>query len=166
MNMEKELVTTKIIVSQKDFLKNETLYSDDRILDSFTKRALYTTECLFQRDFSRLNPDRTGVVLSTRTGVYKSIEEAAEAIIEKGYRGMNPSRFPNVMLSTALARLTILCNVHGPCCVFYDEEDYVRDAMEYCKLQIRSGNSEAMILICTDETGNSEGYFIREEEIV
>lgn len=165
MNMKRKLLITKIIVSQKDFLENKTLYPDDRILDSFTKRALYTAESLFQRDFSGLNPDRTGVVLSTRSGVYKSIKEAAEVIKEKGYRGMNPSRFPNVMLSTALSRLTILCNVHGPSCVFYDEEDYVREAMEYCKLQIESENSEAMILICTDETGNSEGYFIREEGI-
>lgn len=166
MNMEKKLVVTKIIVSQEEFSESKASYPDDRILDSFTKRALYTAESLFQRDFSQLHPDKTGIVLSTRTGGYKSIEEAAEIIREKGYRGINPSRFPNVMLSTALARVAILCNVHGPSCVFYDEEDYIRDAMEYCKLQIRAGNSEAMILICTDETGSSEGYFIREEEII
>lgn len=164
--MKKELFITKYKVSQQEFSENEASYPDERILDSFTKRALYTTESLFQRDFSRLNPDRTGVVLSTRTGVYKSVEEATKVIREKGYRGMNPSRFPNVMLSTALARVAILCNVHGPSCVFYDEEDYVRDAMEYCKLQIQTGNSEAMILICTDETGNSEGYLIREDEMI
>lgn len=161
--MKKEPIIKKSIILQKDFSQDKISHPDDRIMDRFTKRVLYTAECLFHYDFSELNQERTGVVLSTRVGVYKSVEEVAKVIREKGYRGINPSRFPNVMLSTALARLAILCNVHGPSCVFYDEEDYEMDAMEYCKLQIRAGNSEAMILIYADETGNSEGYFIQGE---
>ena len=138
-------------------------HPDERIMDNFTKKVLYTADVLLNSDFSQLNQEKTGVVLITGNGIYKSLKEIADAIRENGYKGINPSFFPNVMLSTALARLAILCQVHGPSCAFYDEKADKNDAMEYCKLQIQAGNSEAMILISADEEGNSEGYFIQGE---
>lgn len=159
--MKEPLMIDKIVISQKDFLQYEFTHPDERIIDYFTKRALHTAEFLFRADFSQLDSEKTGLVLSTRRGVYRSLGEIAEAIREKGYKGINPSFFPNVMLSTTLARLAILCNVHGPSCVFYDEEENDKDAMEYCELQIQLGNCEAMILICADETDCCKGYFMR-----
>lgn len=159
--MKESLIIDKVVIWEKDFLQYEFLHPDGRIIDYFTKRALHTAEFLFRADFSQLDSEKTGLVLSTRRGVYRSLGEIAEVIREKGYKGINPSIFPNVMLSTALSRLSILCNIHGPSCVFYEGKENEKDAMEYCKLQIQLRNCEAMILICADEADCCKGYFMR-----
>lgn len=151
----------KMITMEIDFEQYAFSHPDERTMDSFTKRVLYTAERLFHADFSQLNRENTGIVLSTRSGVCRSLNQIAEAVRENGYKGINPSRFPNVMLSTALARLAILCNVHGPSCAFYDGDDNDNAAMEYCELQLQLGNCEAMILICADETGPTKGFYMR-----
>lgn len=151
----------KMLTMESNLEQYAFSHPDERMMDSFTKRVLYTAECLFHADFSQLDRENTGIVLSTSDGICRSLMQIAEAVRENGYKGINPSRFPNVMLSTALARLAILCNVHGPSCVFYGGDDNEKAAMEYCELQIQLGNCAAMVLICADETGPTKGYYMR-----
>lgn len=135
-----------------------------RTMDRFTRRALFTADSLFHGDFSKIDGKRTGIALQTCAGSAASLKEIYNCVHLYGYKGINPSFFPNVMLSTALSHLAIFLQVHGPACTFYSPDQSGRDALEYCKLQLHLKRCTAMILICADESGPLTGaYFIRKD---
>ena len=115
-------------------------------------------------DFSELESESTGAVISTKTGPYRSVKTISEIIKRDGYKGINPGRFPNVMLSTALSRLVKYLDIHGPACAFYDSDKNHRDAEQYCQVQLNSHRCRGIVLICADENGESIGkYFIKKK---
>jgi 3-oxoacyl-[acyl-carrier-protein] synthase II len=154
------IVDKSVTITEEDYSRNTFQLLDDRIMDVFTKKVLYTVNQLFSGDFTTLDIDTTGAVISTRTGAYTSLNKLSESIRNSGYKGINPSLFPNVMLSTALSRLAIYCGIHGPTCAFYDREGKGKDAYDYCVNQIQSNNCKVMILICVDEVGDCRGSLI------
>lgn len=148
-------------ISEHDYRKRIAALPDERTADIFTKKILYTAAVLFDFDFSELNKENTGAVISTRTGPYQSVKAVSEIIQRHGYRGINPSRFPNVMLSTALSRLVRYLGIHGPACAFYDCNEDHRDAKQYCEVLLSSCRCRGLVLICADENGEAAGkYFI------
>ena len=137
---------------------------DDRTTDVFTKKILYAAAVLFDFDFSELDSESTGAVISTRTGPYRSVKTISEIIQRDGYRGINPGLFPNVMLSTALSRLVKYLDIRGPACAFYDCDDNHTDAEQYCQVQLHSNRCRGIVLICADENGDASGkYLIRKK---
>lgn len=163
---KKTIVTQKsITISEKIYQETEFCLSGSRTMDPFTKKILYTVHQLFQGDFSPIDKEKTGVALSTRTGAFTSLTNIADVVAKHGYKSINPSLFPNVMLSTALSQLAIYCGIHGPSCAFYDMEGQGTDALDYCKLQINDGYCNAMILISGDENGLFIGRYITRKDL-
>lgn len=155
-----------ILISNDDFMNSGFRPENNRTMDEFTKKVLYTAYRLFDGDFSCISYDNTGVVLTTHTGPCETIKNTADIINKNGYKGINPSLFPNVMLSTSLAYLAMYLNVHGPSCTFYDMDRNGRDALDYCIVQIKTDNCEAMIQICADENGWAEGRYITRKDYI
>jgi len=164
MNIKNIVIKKRVLISNKEFINSRFKLENDRTMDDFTKNILFTAHKLFNGDFSSLNSDSSGIVLTTRTGPYNSIKSVADIINNYDYKGINPSLFPNVMLSTSLAYLTIYLNVHGPSCTFYDTDRNGRNALDYSIVQIKAGNCDAMIDIYTDENNWAEGKYITRKD--
>jgi 3-oxoacyl-(acyl-carrier-protein) synthase len=130
-------------------------------MDVFSNKAVYTAYVLLKGKLDAIDSNRTGIVISTRMGAVTSLRKCKNLINEQGYRAINPSLFPNVMLSTALLYVSKHCKAYGPSCVFYDGDSYGGDAMEYCMVQMQEGNVDAMIIIVVDEEGTSIGKYIK-----
>lgn len=164
MNISDVVIKKCIVISHDEFISNNFEPPNKRIMDRFTKKVLYVAYRLFDGDLSNIDAYQTGVVLSTHTGPIRSIKKIAHIICDKDYKGINPSLFPNVMLSTALAHLTMYLDIHGPSCVFYDTNKDARHALEYCIVQTKLGNCDGMVDIHVDENGTSMGRYILRKE--
>ncbi len=160
------VIKKSILISKNEFINSGFSPENNRTMDEFTKKVLFIADRLFDSDFSSINSENTGVVLTTRSGPYESIKNIAAIINNNGYKSINPSLFPNVMLSTSLAHLAMYLNIHGPSCAFYDMDRNGRNALDYCIIQVKTGNCEAMIQICTDENGWAEGRYITRKDCI
>ena len=154
------LISNQVLFSDQEFQKSGFDPPNSRTVDVFTKKVLFTANHLFNNDLSGIEPPKTGVAVSTRTGAYSSLKKTADTIKKSGYQGINPSFFPNVMLSTALSYLTMYLRINGPSCVFYDTDRHGKDGFNYCVVQLNLCNADAMILICADEDGWSAGKLL------
>lgn len=131
---------------------------DSRMLDRFSKQVLFTAQRLFD-GLPRPDRERTVCVLTTCTGPAESLETFYALVREGRENQISPTRFPNVMLSTALCRLTQWLDVHGPACVFWEKEgEGIGQA--YVECQMASGICDAAVLIAAQEGGPSSGRLL------
>jgi len=154
------VMINQVLFTDRDFQESGFDPPNSRTMDVFTKKVLFTADQLFNNDVSRIDPEKTGAAVCTRTGAFRSLKNTANTINTAGYQGINPSFFPNVMLSTALSHLTMYLHINGPSCVFYDTDRHGKDGLHYCIVQLNLCNADGMILICADEDGWSAGKLL------
>lgn len=145
-----------IIVSNSEFQLNKNKIKIVRTMDVFTSKLLYVLSRLGDLTFA--DKDRTGAVIATNTGPRDSLIKTGKSIEKSGYRGINPSFFPNVMLSTALSYLMIYLNIHGASSAIYSTPD-CKDAIAYCKMQIKNNNCDDMLFFYIDESKDAKGQY-------
>lgn len=138
---------------------------DARVMDEYTKRIVFLAQALVQSQADKLTMDRTGVVISTGTGPYRSILDTKHRMQKNGFRGINPSLFPNVMSSTALAYACIHLQCHGPVAVFFQDGD-ATDAQEFCAVQLALKAADAMLLIQIDDGAQADGYLYMRKDTI
>ena len=158
-------INTQIFVSYDEYEKNmnclkQLFEKDFRLMDTFTLQTLYTCYKLLKSGISVSDNYNTGLCLSTFSGAGSSVKEAANNISENGYTGINPSKFPNVMLSTALMYTARYLNTHGSSCVLIERDKFCKDALDYGKVMLFSGKCKSFIVIFTEENMYSEGWFL------
>ena len=95
-----------------------------------------------------------GAVLSVEGGMKYTLSQCAEILRTGEPKQLNPSRFPYVMLSTALSCLTQRLGLHGPSSVFVERES--DGAMRYARTLIRS--RQCAVVLCVSLR---EGWFLR-----
>lgn len=156
----KDNILRQVDISYEEYLKAGFALPDSRTMDEFCKLILYTVQQLFQGDYTIIDHERTGLVISTGTGAFTSLQQIGTAARTYGYRGINPSFFPNVMLSTAISRVSTYLDLHGPVCAFYDKDFMSSEAMEYCQVQLQLNNCDAVIFIMVDDQRRSIGKFL------
>lgn len=159
---EKEVnIKKQVALSEHDFRNSNFSPPNQRTIDDFSRKVLYATHELFCGNLYGIDNERTGAVISTRTGPSCSLKKTSDLIKQyDGYQGVNPSFFPNVMLSTALFYLTNYLDIHGPTCTFYEHDKSYNVALKYCKTQILRGYCDTMIMITANENGWAEGKLI------
>jgi hypothetical protein len=122
-------------------------FRDLRITDRYSLIGLQTCHRLWNKTKCALIvPERLGVVLATKSGPEESIRRFANEVSSKGLSGVNPSLFPNIMLSTPLARLTITFGINGVCAPIYIQNS-MDEATEYADVLIESGKCDSVILL-------------------
>jgi 3-oxoacyl-(acyl-carrier-protein) synthase len=84
------------------------------------------------------------------------------ALKEKGYVGVNPSKFPNIMSATPLSRIAIEIGAKGPCVPLLSSK-INKHALMYACEQITAGRCQAMMLIHITKRNDCFGCFIEEE---
>lgn len=151
----------RVTATHAEYVKSDFTTAYDRTLDEFTRKVLYTAHRLLPDGISETAAERTGAVLSTCSGPESFLRETAALMESDGYRRINPSRFPHVMLSCALSYLTLQLRIHGPSCVLYDDYGNGTDAVKYCLTQLHCGRADDMVLICADEGGRMSGRLYR-----
>ena len=132
----------------------------DRTMDSFSKRVLMTAYRLFNGDFSSLDSRDTGAVISSASGPLSSIREIAGLLRNEDHCRINPSFFPNIMLSTALSHLTRVAGIHGPSSCFLEKDPAGKNAMQYASGQLATGNCGGMLYIRVEDDGWNEGRYL------
>lgn len=101
-------------ISYRDVDLSEYQHKDARMQDKYTKVAI-TVGKKVMKDLDILpKPSRRGLVFTTSTGPISSVKEFNRILDEKNYFGVNPSKFPNIMLSTCMSRVAIEFQINGP----------------------------------------------------
>lgn len=159
------VIRNEVCISQEQFEQVDFNPSMSRTMDPFTKKLLYTLLQLMNVVSDPINPERTGAVISTQSGALSSLENIAGLVKRGEAYKINPSLFPNVMLSTALYYLTSFLQIHGPSNVFVDDEIQGRDALEYAVIQMEQKHCDAMILVMLNEEGETRGKFMIRREV-
>ena len=132
-------------------------HPSQRTMDRFSKKALYLAQNLFEKvDYSSLDLGRIGVVLCTYTGPVASVKEHAFIIKLKGYKGINPSRFPNTMLSTALSLVVTSLGIKGPSIAMYLDES-IEHAFKYGIIQLEKKVCDMMMILLVNENDDDFG---------
>ncbi len=153
--------------SDKSFIEEQIEHRDARIMDRFSKLALSVARQLFnQVQAGDIQPERLAVVLATGTGARRSVDEFHEIIAEKDYIGINPSKFPNIMLSTALSRITIDLQAKGPSVPIYVGSRDMAKALRYAAIQIKKGRCDAVIILYVNEGSRCFGLLLEKEKTV
>ena len=146
------------------FDEESFLHRDARIMDKFSKLAVTLARKLFiKAGADEFLPERLGVVLATATGPYLSVRALNREISENGYISVNPSKFPNIMLSTPLSRVTTAIKARGPSAAMYIVKR-ANEALKYCVTQIQSGRCDGFLVLYIDEDVRCFGVFIEADE--
>ncbi len=144
-------------INDNEFDSYEFNHPNQRTMDRFGKKALYLAQKLFKEaEYNTFSPEKSGVVLSTHTGPLDSVKEHADILLSKGYKGINPSRFPNTMLSTALSLVVTALQFRGPSTAMY-LDDSTEHALRYAVIQLEKGMCELMMLLIVNENADDFG---------
>lgn len=163
--MGKMGITDICYTREKVFRDEEFLHRDARLMERYTKMALSVTLELNNRvKASEIPSERLAIVLATSTGNKSFIHEFHQVVEEKGYIGINPSKFPNVMLSTMLARAAIEIQAKGPSVPLYIRSDKMHQAVQYASVEIKKGRCDAAMIIFVDESRRCFGLFMENED--
>lgn len=125
-----------------------------RTMDPLCMRILTLAEALLNTGWDWNGRYDVGAVLSVEGGMKYTLSQCAEILRTGEPRQLNPSRFPYVMLSTALSCLTQRLGLHGPSSVFVERKS--DGAMRYARTLIRSQQCAAVLCVCL-----REGRFLR-----
>lgn len=162
--MENVGVTQLEYLGSRDFELVAIDHPDARVMDRFTKACLYVSRKLYSRVKGReISSERIAVVLATNTGPYQSVKDLHNVLLLKGQIGINPSLFPNIMLSTPLARITIALKVNGPSITLYIRGK-MRQAIQYGIIQLEKGVCDGVLVLFADEGRGCFGLYLEFEK--
>lgn len=150
-----------------DALEIERFEHDEmRSMDRFSKMSL-AIACSLEKKIhnSGFDNNKLLVVLSTSTGPIDYITEYTHLINEMGPRAVNPSTFPNTMLSTALSRVTKELKISGPSVPMFLNESKFYQAVQYGATQLCLGKVEGCYILFVHENKYCFGLFLVTEEI-
>ena len=148
---------------EKNFDEHTFEHCDSRLMDKQTKIAISIARILYSKaKGEKILSEELGVVLSSNIGPLESIAEYHSALKEKGYTGINPSKFPNIMVTTSLSRVAIEIKAKGPCVPLLSPKGCV-NALMYAFEQIAAERCAAMLLIHINKDKNCFGCFIEDE---
>jgi len=134
-----------------------------RVMDKLSKTALLLARKTFDSEIiKKLNCERVGVVIASNTGPCSALREHADILSASGFKGINPSKFPNTMLSTVLSRVTTEFDLKGPSTSMYVNSDYAR-ALEYAVVQLEKGSCDLMAVLFVDEGRKGFGILLQNE---
>lgn len=134
---------------------------DARTMDQYSMVALLTAQQLFDAAAGAEIPsERLAVVFATTTGNWQSVLEFHEMLARRGYVGVNPSRFPNTMLSTPLSRITTCLKAKGPSVSLYLEKNRMNQAVQYGVIQLSRCRCDAMIVLYANEASGCFGLWL------
>jgi len=158
-----------IVIKEWEYLFEENFdelsfeHRDSRLMDKQTKIVISMARQLYAKvKGDEIPSEELGVVLLSDTGPTESISKYNSVLKEKGYVGINPSKFPNIMSATPLARIAIEIGAKGPCVPILSWK-VNNHAMMYACEQISAGRCRAMMFIHITKSNNCFGCFIEEE---
>lgn len=139
-------------------------HRDSRVMDLQQKisisvaRRIYSMVKAIDVDSKQL-----GLCLICELGPIESIAEYHSQLIQNGYVGINPSKFPNIMTATLLSRIAIEIQAKGSCIPFLSIR-LNRLIIKYVLTQINAGRCCAIMCIHLDKKNNCFGCFVETEE--
>lgn len=120
---------------------------DLRVTDTFSKMGLSVCARLWKKaGCALILPESLGVVLATRTGPAASVRTFASNVAEHGFYGVNPGLFPNIMLSTSLARITVAFGIKGVCVPLFIQNG-LNEAVECAEVLISGRRCDSVIIL-------------------
>lgn len=162
--MNKIYITCMKYVNQRGFNKECFNHPHARVMDELSKRALILAREIFDEEVTKMiNPERTGVVIASNTGPYGALSEHADILLTSGFKGINPSKFPNTMLSTVLSRVTKELHLKGPSTAMYIDSEESK-ALEYAVIQIEKGRCDIMAALVVGENRDGFGILLQSEK--
>lgn len=146
MDTTNDIMLTRLVhISYKTFGLSTYQHKDARIQDKYTKVAITVAKNVM-RDLEILpEPSRRGLVFTTSTGPISSVKEFNQTLDEKNYFGVNPSKFPNIMLSTCMSRVAIELQINGPTIGMYSHADL--EPLRCGVIQILDDLCDAVLLL-------------------
>lgn len=150
-------------LSWRDFDEKSFEHQSARTMDKFTRSMIAVAGKLYKDTHAaEIPPHRLGVTVATSTGPYESIRNTQTILSEKGYIGINPSLFPNIMLSTSLSHVAATLNCRGPSIALYLDGDRHR-ITRYGIMQISAGRCDGMLALYADDGKECFGLFLESE---
>ena len=150
----------------KNFNEQTFEHRDSRLMDRQTKIAVSMARILYKKvKVEEISSENLGVVLLSDIGPNESFLEYTSVLKEKGYVGINPSKFPNIMSATLLSRVAIEIRAKGPCVPLLLSKGS-KHALMYAFEQITAGRCKAMMLIHITKDNNCFSCFIEDEEML
>ena len=157
------VITAWDYLYEKNFDEQAFEHRDSRLMDKQTKITVSMARNLYAKvKGEELKSEEIGIVFLSNTGPTESIAEYHSALKEKGYIGVNPSKFPNIMAATSLSRVAIEIKAKGPCVPLLSSKGH-KHALMYAFEQITVGRCVAMLLIHISKDNNCFGCFIEDE---
>jgi 3-oxoacyl-(acyl-carrier-protein) synthase len=148
---------------EKNFDEQSFEHRDSRLMDKQTKITISLTRKLYEKaKGNELPSEELGVVLLNDAGSIESILEYTSVLKEKGYVGINPSKFPNIMSATPLSRIAIEIGAKGPCVPLLSSKSTTH-TLTYAFEQISAKRCRAMMFVHINKNNNCFGCFIEEE---
>jgi 3-oxoacyl-(acyl-carrier-protein) synthase len=158
-------ITALVYLFGNNFDEQEFEHRDSRLMDKQTKIALTVARKLYTKaKGDEISSETLGLVLFSDAGPLESIVEYNSILNEKGYVGINPSKFPNIMSATPLSRVAIDIGAKGPCIPLLSSK-INNHAFIYAFEQISAGRCRAMMLIHIVKKNNCFGCFIEDEDL-
>ena len=84
-------------------------------------------------------------------------------IAQSGYIGINPSKYPNIMLSTPLSRIATFLQLKGPTISLY-VNGRIEQAFQYAYIQILSKRCDSVFITYTNENKSCFSMLVEKEE--
>ncbi len=157
------VITAWEYLFEKNFDEQAFEHRDSRLMDRHTKIAVSMARQLYAKvKGNEIPSEELGVVLSSDTGPIESILQYNSVLKEKGYVGINPSRFPNIMPATPLSRVSIEVGANGPCAALLSSKINKSGSM-YALEQITAGRCHAVLFIHINKGNNCFGCFVEDE---
>ena len=146
------------------FEDNMLEHRDERIMDRMTKMTMVAAQGLFDKVKGESIPsERLAVVLATDTGPRESIQEINGMIARKGFTGINPSKFPNIMITTPLFRVLSMLQAKGPSIPLY-VQGKIHHTLQYAFVQINKGACDGVMVLHINEGQGCFGFFVETDE--
>ncbi|HBB27966.1 MAG TPA: hypothetical protein DC000_01705 [Clostridiales bacterium] len=157
------VVTDWVYLFGRKFDEHEFLHRDSRLMSVQTKTVIKIAQQLYAKvKGNEINSEDIGIVFSSDTGPLESILEYNSILKNKGYIGINPSKFPNIMSATALSRIAIEIGAKGPCVPLLSSKNN-KHALIYGIEQISAKRCCAIMIIHINKMNDCFGLFIEDE---
>lgn len=157
-------ITQILHMSYSNIDRYDFEYRDIRLIDQYTKVSLINTKRLYDMvGGEAIDSERAGLVFATDTGPYNSIMEVHGKIARSGYIGINPSKYPNIMLSTPLSRIAAFLQLKGPTISLY-VNGRIDQAFQYAYIQILSKRCDSVFITYTNENKSCFSMLVEKEE--
>ncbi len=157
------VITAWKYLYEKNFDEQAFEHRDSRLMDKHTKIAVSTARQLYKKvKGNEIPSEDLGVVLSSDLGPLESILEYNSVLKEKGYVGINPSKFPNIMPATLLSRIAIEVGAKGTCVPLLSLNAN-KHALMYAFTQIKIGRCYSIMFIHMAKGNDCFGCFIEKE---